>query len=106
MTAPERLGNNGLGRKASYPNGAGCSENKRLPITIPGVNGIVRSSVEGVTGFASPGARMMSLLPPRGLRDFGRSLVLSITLDSAFCFAVLVGVYMLFSKLFMAKRIS
>jgi hypothetical protein len=63
--------------------------------------------LEGVTGFASPGARMMSyLLPPRGLRDFGRSLVLSITLDSAFCFAVLVGVYMLFSKLFMAKRIS
>jgi hypothetical protein len=55
--------------------------------------------LEGVTGFASPGARMMSyLLPPHGLRDFGRSLVLSITLDSAFCFAVLVGVYMLFSK--------
>jgi hypothetical protein len=48
--------------------------------------------LEGVTGFASPGARMMSyLLPPRGLRDFGRSLVLSITLDSAFCFAVLVA---------------
>jgi len=55
--------------------------------------------LEGVTGFASPGARMMSyLLPPHGLRAFGRSLVLSITLDSAFYFAVLVGVYMLFSK--------
>ena len=63
--------------------------------------------LEGVTGFASPGARMMSyLFPPRGLRDFGRSLVLSITLDSAFCFAVLVGGYVLFAKLFMAKRIS
>jgi hypothetical protein len=63
--------------------------------------------LEGVTGFASPGARMMSyLFPPRGLRDFGRSLVLSIGLDSAFCFAVLVGVYVLFSKVFMAKRIS
>jgi hypothetical protein len=49
--------------------------------------------LEGVTGFASPGARMMSyLLPPHGLRDFERSFVLSITLDSAFCFAVLVGV--------------
>jgi hypothetical protein len=63
--------------------------------------------LEGVTGFASPGARMMShLLPPHGLRDFGRRVVVSITLDSALCFAFLVGVYMLFSKLFMAKRTS
>ncbi len=33
--------------------------------------------------------------PPHGLRDFGSSFVLSIALDSAFCFAILSGLYLL-----------
>lgn len=69
-------------------------------VSIPGA-----LVLEGVTGFASPGARTMSyLFPPHGMRDFRRSVLLSITLDSAFCFAVLVGVSWLFFKLFMANR--
>ena len=74
------------------------------------VSGIVLSIslavvIERATVFASPGVRIISyLLPPQGLRDIKRSFVLSFSLDSAFCFVVLLGVYMLFVKLSNRRR--
>jgi mannitol-specific phosphotransferase system IIBC component len=61
--------------------------------------------IEGVTSYSSPGVRIQSyVLPSRGPDDMTRFLALAVVLDSAFCFAVLSGMYMLFAKLSGERR--
>jgi len=56
--------------------------------------------MEGLTGYSSPGVIIQSyLLPSRGHDDMTRFLILSIALDSAFCFALVLGLYLLCTKL-------
>jgi len=56
--------------------------------------------LEGVTAYRSPAVLIQSyLLPSRGHGDMTRFLIVSVALDSAFCFAVLLGLYLLFAKL-------
>ena len=55
--------------------------------------------LEGVTGYSSPGVLIQSyLLPSRGHGDMTRFLIVSVALDSAFCFAVLLVLYLLLMK--------
>jgi hypothetical protein len=56
--------------------------------------------MEGLTGMNSPGFIIQGLLwPAHGEPgDFGRVVVVGVALDSAFCFALLLGVYMWFAK--------
>ena len=56
--------------------------------------------LEGVTAYTSPGVLIQSyLLPSRGHGDMTRFLIVNVALDSAFCFAMLLGLYLLFAKL-------
>ncbi|MGA8541239.1 MAG: hypothetical protein WB566_17180 [Terriglobales bacterium] len=56
--------------------------------------------MEGLAGMNSPGFVIQPDLPPvHDPRDVSRLLVTGVVLDSAFCFAVLLGLYLLFTKL-------
>jgi len=55
--------------------------------------------MEGLTAMNSPGFIIQDyLLPGHGLHDAGRVIVVGVALDSAFCFAVLTGLYLLFTR--------
>ena len=76
---------------------------KAFALVIAGImlSVLLAAILEGATGVATPGGFFIEYFVPTdtGMDYFGRRLLIALGIDSALCFAAMVGLYKLRSRL-------